>query len=449
MIVNQIPPQNIAVEKAVIGAMLIDGNVVAEIIDHLFIDAFYSDQHKTIYKAILQLYDTNNKIDLLTVAERLKRNNQLEEAGGVYGLSKLTNDVVSTAHLESHIKIVLEKYAKRKLIEVSGGLYHECYRDNSDPFEMMDKADAEIVAIQQATLGQEIKDVNHYAKEVATQYKEVKETGVLGIKTKIEPFDRKLCGLVSPDLVIIAARPGAGKTALALSITHEISVNDNIPGAWFSFEMDGTQLIRRLAAIDSNLNHGAIRNGHLEQYQEAQLSNSLVKIANAPIYIEDNPSYNIRSIRTRANILKRRFGIQYIVVDYLQLISGTNKTNREQDVSEISRGLKILARDLKLPVIALSQLSREVEKRNTKMPELSDLRESGAIEQDADSVLFLMRPEYYDFREPVQIGEKEYDVNGLCIGKIGKNRHGDCSSFAMEFTGSSMKFATHTQMTKI
>jgi replicative DNA helicase len=230
-----------------------------------------------------------------------------------------------------------------------------------------------------------------------------------------------------------------------MSISHYVSVLNGIAGAWFSLEMDGVQLTRRLASIDSGISHELIRQGKVPQEYENKFFNSLDRISKAPIYIEDKGSINIRAIRTRANILVRKNGIKYIIVDYLQLMEGVDVKNKNRNdiVGEITRGLKMLAKELNIPVIALSQLSRKVEERGDKMPQMSDLRESGNIEQDADEILFLMRPEKYGLTEPVIIGGCEYDVKGLCIGKADKNRHGECLNFAMSFTGQTMHITTH------
>jgi replicative DNA helicase len=296
--------------------------------------------------------------------------------------------------------------------------------------------------MQERVLIGEAKDMAYFSLKMIEQHDAVKQTGILGISTGLKALDAVIYGLVSPDLLIIAARPGQGKTAMALSITHYISIVHSIPGAWFSLEMDGVQLVRRLASIDTGINHEIIRNGKTTYDEYDTMIKSMEKISKAPIFIEDKTSINVRDIRTRSNILKKKHKIGYIVVDYIQLMSGIDEKNksREQVVSEISRALKCLAKELQIPVIALSQLSREVEKRPDKMPQLSDLRESGAIEQDADTVLFLMRPEYYKMENDVEISGKEYSVKSLCIGSIAKNRHGQTCHIPLSFRGETMHF---------
>jgi len=442
---GKIPPQAIELEKAILGAILIDQNCLPDVLNILFSEIFYLESHQFVYQAVVKLYDSNNKIDILTVIDQLKKMEKLEEAGGVYQLSLLTDGVVSSAHIDSHCRIIMEMYMKREMIKIGGDALCEAYEDSSDVFELYDKTDNRILTTQEKILTGEVKDMSHYASKVVEEYHTVKTTGVLGIKTGIEPIDNLMCGIVSPDLFVIAARPSQGKTALAMSISHNISVVQQIPGAWFSLEMNGTQLTRRLASLDSGIHHGLIRTGRIPDFQEKDFLKSIDRISSAPIYIEDKGSMNVRSIRVRSNILVRKNKIKYIIVDYLQLMEGVDPKNKSRNdiVAEITRGLKLLAMELNIPVIALSQLSREVEKREDKMPQLSDLRESGGIEQDADNVLFLMRPEKYGMTSEVSIGGKNYNPYGLCIGKIDKNRSGPCVNFAMSFHGECMQIKTH------
>jgi replicative DNA helicase len=251
--------------------------------------------------------------------------------------------------------------------------------------------------------------------------------------------------LVEPDLIIIAARPGQGKTALALSITYNTSVVSDSPCAWFSLEMDGTQLVRRLVSIHTGIDHSRIRQGQTTKEEDVMIGESVDKISESPIYIDDRATLNVRDIRTKTAMLKKKHGIEYIVVDYLQLMKGVDpkNKNREQIVSEISRDLKVIAKEEQIPVIALSQLSRAVESRPDKIPQLSDLRESGAIEQDADEVIFLMRPEYYKMTEDVEISGTDYSVKGLTVANIAKNRHGAPQYAPLRFTGGTMQFTQH------
>lgn len=443
---GKVPPQAVDLEVAVLGSIMLESQCLGEVIGVLFMEVFYKEAHQLIFKAILNLYDSNNAVDSLTVISKLKENEDLERVGGAYAVIKITEGVVSTASVETYCRIILQQYLKREMIKISSNNIAESYEDYTDAFEIYDKADNDLIQAQERVLGGNIKDMNHYAFKVYEQYETVESTGVLGIETNILSFDKVFCGLVAPDLIIIAARPGQGKTSFALSLTHSISVLRDIPCAWFSLEMNGTQLTRRLVSINSGISHEKIRTGKIDESDKRKFIDSVDKVSKSPIYIEDKAGINVRSIRTRANVLKRKNGIKFIVVDYIQLVHSVEPKNKNRDniIGEITGGLKQLALELDMPVIALSQLSREVEKRADKMPQLSDLRESGNIEQDADEVIFLMRPEYYEFLEPVNISGKEYDVNGLCIAKGAKNRHGATCNFAMAFNKPTMHFTTHS-----
>jgi len=443
LIYGKIPPQAKDIEEVILGALMLDANCVTTCMSRVFPEMFYLDSHQRIFSAIQKIYDRNHPIDIGVVIEQLKKDSNLEIVGGPYAVVRITNSVVSGANIESHILIISEMYLKRETIQTCQTALAEAYEDSTDAFDIIRDTDTALQNIQERVLGGTTRDMAYYGMKVLEQHASVKETGVLGIKTGLTALDKTICGLVAPDLIILAARPGQGKTACALSITYNTSVKNNIPCAWFSLEMDGVQLMRRLASIDSGIPHEQIRNGTTSKEQDLILGASVDKISACPIFIEDKTSINVRDIRTRCALLKKKHGIKYLVVDYIQLMNGTDTKgkNREQIVSDISRALKCIAKELEIPVIALSQLSRAVESRPDKMPQLSDLRESGGIEQDADEVVFLMRPEYYHMTEPVQIGETEYHPLGLCIGNIAKNRHGSTKHVAMRFTGPTMFFS--------
>ena len=445
MISENLPPQSIEIEEAILGALMLEPSSLNLAMSRLFEDMFYKIDFKAVFKAIEALYDKGQGVDIISVSEELKRQNNLELAGGIYGVMKLTNGVVSSANLENHILVLAENYLKREMIGICHESFSKSYLPETDVFDLISSTDDRIAKAQEKVIKGMSKDIAFFGAKVLEQHSQVKKTGVLGIKTGIIDLDRATNGLVSPDLIIIAARPGAGKTALSLSIIYNTSVLGKTPCAIFSLEMDGVQLVRRLTSIDTSIPHEKIRNGTTTNDEEIMLAESVEKIVNSKIFIEDKTSMNIRDIRTKASILKKKHNIGYIIVDYIQLMSGVDSKgkNREQIVSDISRGLKCIAKELEIPVIALSQLSRAVESRPDKMPQLSDLRESGAIEQDADSVLFLMRPEYYNMIEPIMLKDKEYPVQGLAICSIAKNRHGSTKNIPMEFIGNTMKFKTH------
>lgn len=451
MMYGKVPPQSKELEEVILGGLMLDVNAVFIGMSRLFPEIFYVDAHQKIFKAIQNLYDKNQKIDILTVIDQLKKNEELDTVGGPYYLTKLTNSVISGANIENHINIVAENYLKREAIRLSGELIGDAYEDSTDAFDLINTADAGFQKIQEQVLTGMAKDIGSYGMKVLEQHAQVKETGVLGISTGLKALDDVICGLVAPDLIIVAARPGQGKTALLLSITYNTSIVGKVPCAWFSLEMDGVQLVRRLASIDTGINHERIRKGQTTTDEDKMLGESIGMISDSKVFIEDKAAITVRHIRTRANLLKKRHKIKYIVVDYLQLMKGIDDKNksRENIVSEISRSLKEIAKELEMPVIALSQLSREVEKRPDKMPQLSDLRESGGIEQDADEVIFLMRPEYYHMTEDVQIGDKEYSVADLCIASTAKNRHGATKNTALNFKGSCMHFTDHSQDTQV
>ncbi len=445
MVFGKVPPQSKHLENAVLGSLMLDTNAVFVGMAKLFPEIFYVDANQKVFRAIQKLYDRGSKVDMLTVIEQLKKSEELETVGGMYYIISLTDSVVSGANIENHINLIAESYLKREAIRLSGELIGEAYDESTDAFDIINMADAGFQKIQEQVLVGMTKDISYFGAKVLEQHATTKETGVLGIQTGMNAIDKVISGLVSPDLIILAARPSQGKTALALSITYNTSVKGDVPCAWFSLEMDGAQLVRRLASIDCQVDHEKIRKGFTSNEEELLLHSSIERVSNSKIYIQDDANVNIRDIRTKSNLLKRKHGIQYIVVDYIQLMNGveTKGKSREQIVSDISRGLKLLAKELEMPVIALSQLSREVEKRPNKMPQLSDLRESGAIEQDADEVMFLMRPEFYDMQESVTIGGKEYDPRGLCILSTAKNRHGDTRNTALNFKGVCMHFTDH------
>ena len=445
MIKDKLPPNNSEIEDAILGAIMLDSSCLNLAMSKLFEDLFYKIESKAIFKAIAALYDRGQGIDLITVFEELKKAENASFISGPSALVKITRSVISSANIENHILLLSEMYLKREMIRISNDTFSKAFSDEVDIFDLISSTDEQIQKSQENIIKGMSKDLEYYGIQVLDQHATVKVTGVLGIKTGIKELDRVANGLVSPDLIIIAARPGAGKTALALSIIYNTSVVNKVPCAIFSLEMDGVQLVRRLVSMDTGIPHEAIRNGHTSDEQDKMLGSSVDRISGSKIFIEDKTSMNIRDIRTRASILKKKHNIGYIVVDYIQLMSGVDvkNKNREQIVSDISRGLKCIAKELEIPVIALSQLSRAVESRADKMPMLSDLRESGAIEQDADSVWFLMRPEYYGMTEPVDIGGIEFPVPKLAICSIAKNRHGSTSNLALQFTGNTMRFMNH------
>ena len=434
---------NKEVECAVLGALLIDSNALYTSMNKLFIDLFYIEQNQIVFNAIQRIYDRNGKVDILTVMENIMKNGDRLESPAY--LTTLTRNVVSAVHIESHILILAELYLKRECAKATSEGLALSGKEDTDAFDLANKILSNIEQAQEKIVGKNQKEIAYYIMRMLEEHASVKETGVLGIQTDLETFDKMMCGLVEPDLIILAARPSQGKTALALTITKNTTIDKDIPCGWFSLEMDGVQLVRRLTSMVTGIPHSKIRNGHTTNEEDARIHLAASEINKKKLFIEDNPSMNIRDIKTRAHVLKKKHDIKYIVVDYLQLMEGVDVKNksREQQVSEMSRGLKVLAKELHIPVIALSQLSRGVESRADKLPQLSDLRESGGIEQDADEVVFIMRPETYDMPS-AEVGGVEYSSQGLAIVIFAKNRHGELGNRVMKFQGELMTFKNYT-----
>jgi replicative DNA helicase len=429
---GKIPPQAIDLEEVVLGAMMIDKKGVDEVIDILNSEAFYKEGHQYIFDAILTLFENSEPIDLLTVSSQLKKDNRLELAGGDFYLISLTQKVSSSAHIEFHARIILQKYIQRSLIKIS----NEIIEESKDVFDLLDKAEAKLYDVTQGN----IKKSSETAQSLVIQAKKKIEAisnkdGLSGIPSGFDKIDKLTSGWQESDLVIIAARPGMGKTALTLSMARNIAVNQNIPVAFFSLEMSSVQLITRLISSETGLSSEKLRTGRLEKHEWEQLNVKVKSLEKAPLYIDDSPSLSIFDLRAKARRLSSQHGIKLLIVDYLQLmtIGGNNKSgNREQEISTISRNLKALAKELSIPVIALSQLSRAVETRGgSKRPILSDLRESGAIEQDADIVSFIYRPEYY------KIDEWDDDDRSSTEGQaeliVAKHRNGGLDNLRLKF----------------
>lgn len=433
-----VPPNDKETEKNVIGVIILSPNILPDVINKLSADFFYDLKYQTIYNTIVQLYDNRISVDYVTIVNHLKQSNKLEEIGGAYEVVKITNDVVSSAHIQDWVAILQHYYLQRQGIEIGQALINKSYT-TSDIQSILNSASSEILNAQQKVFKSTELNMNYYLMELNKQRCNVKENGQIGIDTGWNSLNQAISGWVNPDLVIIAARPAQGKTAFMLNTIYNV-LNKNIPVGVFSLEMSGTQLVNRLLSIESKIAHSNLRHNTITEYQQGQLNRAENKLLDFPLYIDDSPNLNIRDLRSKATIMKRKYDIKLLCIDYLQLMSGNDrKGNRESEIAEISRGCKIIAKELDIPVIALSQLSRAVESRPDKMPQLSDLRESGGIEQDADSVVFLMRPETYNIRE-VEIGGNTLSSEDLCIVKVAKNRHGSLKNIPFRFIGERMEF---------
>ncbi|HET8886821.1 MAG TPA: replicative DNA helicase [Salinimicrobium sp.] len=441
---GKIPPQALDLEMVVLGAMMIDKKGVDEIIDILHPEVFYKKAHQHIYEAIHTLFENSEPVDLLTVSNQLKKNEKLDQSGGDFYLIQLTQKVSSSAHIEFHARIILQKYIQRSLIKISNEIIEDSYDETTDVFDLLDQAESKLYEITQGNIKRSSETAQSLVSQAMKKIEEISnKEGLSGIASGFDKLDKLTSGWQPSDLVIVAARPGMGKTALTLSMARNIAVGQNIPVAFFSLEMSSVQLITRLISSETGLSSEKLRTGKLLKHEWEQLNVKVKKLEKAPLYIDDTPSLSIFDLRAKARRLASQHGIKLIVIDYLQLMTagGNNKNggNREQEISTISRNLKALAKELSVPVIALSQLSRAVETRGgSKRPLLSDLRESGAIEQDADIVSFIYRPEYYKIEE--WDDEERSPTAGQAEFIVAKHRNGGLDNIRLKFVGHLGKF---------
>ncbi|HLW62613.1 MAG TPA: replicative DNA helicase [Flavobacterium sp.] len=441
---GKLPPQAVDLEEAVLGAMMIDKKGVDEAIDILKPEAFYKDAHRFIFEAIETLFQATQPIDILTVSTQLRKNGKLEMVGGDFYLINLTQKIASSAHIEFHSRIILQKYIQRSLIKISSEIIEDAYDESSDIFELLDQAESKLYDVTQGNIKKSTETAESLVTQAKKRIEEIgKREGLSGTATGFHKLDALTSGWQPSDLIIIAARPGMGKTAFVLSMARNIAIDSNKGVAFFSLEMSSVQLITRLISSETGLSSEKLRTGKLEQHEWEQLNVKVKDLEKAPLFIDDTPSLSIFDLRAKARRLKSQYDIQLIVVDYLQLMTagGNSKGvgNREQEISTISRNLKGLAKELDIPVIALSQLSRAVETRgSSKRPLLSDLRESGAIEQDADIVSFIYRPEYYKI--DVWDDEDQSPTEGQAEFIVAKHRNGGLDNIRLKFLGKFGKF---------
>ena len=449
---DKVQPQAIEVEKAVLGALMLDTDAVASVIDILRPQSFYVSIHQKIYECISDLYSRNQPIDLITVVEIMRKYGGLEEVGGPYYITQLTHRIGSAANVESHARIVAEKHILRELIKNSNEVIKKAYDDSTDVFELLDETEQSLFDITDQNVNRQFEKMGNLVHQAIEQIEKLRDQdlgGITGVPTGFSKLDGLTAGWQKSDLVIIAARPSMGKTAFTLSLARNAAVDHNIPVAFFSLEMSALQLVQRLISMEVELESDKLRKGNLKGHEWAQLNDRVTKIADAPIYIDDTPGINIFELRAKCRRLKMQYDIQMVVIDYLQLMSGTGDKrsgNREQEISAISRALKGVGKELNVPVIALSQLSRAVETRGgNKKPQLSDLRESGAIEQDADMVLFLYRPEYYGFDRD----DEGNPTQGIAEVIIAKHRNGALDTVKTRFVGKFAKFIDYDVMQSV
>jgi replicative DNA helicase len=436
MMFGKVPPQAKELEEAVLGAIMLEKSAFDSVIEILKPECFYLDAHQEIYRAMQSLAAKSLPIDLLTVVEELKVRERLDMVGGPYVVTKLTNAVVSSANIEAHSRIILQKFIQRELIRISGEIIGDAYEDSTDVFDMLDEAESKLFEITNNHLRKNFDDIETVLVKTINRIEEMRnrEDEITGVTTGFPSLDKLTYGWQPTDLIILAARPSVGKTAFALNLARSAALNKDKPTgvAFFSLEMSSSQLVQRILSAESEIHLEKIARGRLEEHEMKQLyKKGIDKLSKAPIYIDDSAALNIFELRAKCRRLKNKHNIGIIIIDYLQLMSGSadRNSNREQEISKISRDLKGLAKELQVPIIALSQLSREVEKRKegNKVPQLSDLRESGAIEQDADMVMFLYRPDYYEITE----NEHGESTKGETYVKIAKHRNGSLETIKL------------------
>ncbi|CAL2080604.1 replicative DNA helicase [Tenacibaculum dicentrarchi] len=433
---GKLPPQALELEEAVLGAMMIDKKGIDEVIDILTPESFYDKRHQEVYQAIYTLFQNSEPIDLLSVSNQLKKTGKLAVAGGDFFLIGLTQKVASSAHIEFHSRIILEKYIQRRLITISSEIIENSYNETVDVFDLLDEAEGKLFEVTQGNLKKGAEKADSLVQQSINRIQEISgKGGMSGLQTGFTKLDALTSGWQPSDLIIIAARPGMGKTAFVISMAKNMAIQFNNAVAIFSLEMSSVQLITRMISSETGLTSEKLRKGNLEPHEWEQLNVKVKKLSDAPIFIDDTPALSIFDLRAKARRLVSQNDVKIIVIDYLQLMTaGGSSGNREQEISTISRNLKALAKELSIPVIALSQLSRAVETRGgSKRPLLSDLRESGAIEQDADIVSFIFRPEYYGMTE------WDDDDHSPCEGQgefiVAKHRNGGMDNIRLKFTG--------------
>lgn len=441
---GKLTPQAIEFEESVLGALMIDDNAITEVLSILRPEMFYVEANQHIYNAIKKLFSASQPIDLLTVSNQLKKDKLLDIVGGASYLAKLTNRLTSSANVEYYARIVMEKFILRELISNCNNIITDAYDDTKDVLDQLDDAESKIFSIIESNFNRDSKelgDVVNSALEELTEMRNSQEE-LQGVPCGIRAVDAVTGGWQKSDLIILAARPGMGKTAFVLTIARNAALDFDTPVALFSLEMSSNQLVHRLFSMESGIPSDHISKGNLTDVEWSKLWENVTKLNSSNLIIDDTPALSVFDLRAKCRRLKQKYDIQMVIIDYLQLMqTGSDSSkqggNREQEISYISRSLKALAKELNIPVIALSQLNRSVETRGgSKRPQLSDLRESGSIEQDADMVLFIYRPEYYQ----LELFEDNTPAAGLAEIMFAKNRHGSTSNVRIQFKSQLTKF---------
>ncbi|MHC1717839.1 MAG: replicative DNA helicase [Acidaminococcaceae bacterium] len=435
--IDRVPPQNIEAEQAVLGAMMIDKEAISKATEILRDNDFYRQDHRAVYQVIVDLFSKNQAVDMVTVTEALKREGKLEDVGGIQFITYLANAVPTAANISYHAKIVEEKSLLRQLISVSTQIAGSGYEGSEDVNTLLDNAERMILGVSERKISRDFAPIKEVVMSAVDRIDELynKKGGITGIATGFIDFDHLTSGLQPSDLILIAARPSMGKTALVLNMAQNVAIREKKSVAFFSLEMSKEQLVQRMLCSEASIDSSRLRIGELEDNDWEKLIWAADSLSRAEIFIDDTPGITVMEMRAKARRLKVEHNLQLIVIDYLQLMQGSGKKsgeNRQQELSDISRSLKALARELNVPVIALSQLSRSVESRQVKRPMLSDLRESGALEQDADLVAFLYREDYYD---------KETENKNITELIIAKHRNGPVDTVKLFFHKQFTRFA--------
>ena len=432
----KVPPQSVDAEMSLLGAVLIDEEVIADASELVAAKDFYDKRHALIFGAMMRLYEKHKPVDLLTLTEELKKKDELEAVGGSAYLTELTNYVPTAAHAEAYAELVAQKAVRRRLIKASGEISEMGYDEDTTTQELLERAEAELFSVSDQTLKQDLVSIESVLTESFDRIEELhRNKGALrGIRTGYRDLDNMTAGLQRSDLIILAARPAMGKTTLVTNLAYNVATIAKLPVLFFSLEMSKEQLIDRMLADASGVDSWNIRTGNLSDEDFSKLSDAMGEMAEAPIFIDDTPGLSVLEMRTKARRAAHDQPLGLIIVDYLQLMqsSGNHNGNRVQEVSEISRGLKLIARELNVPLIALSQLSRSVESRTPPVPQLSDLRESGSIEQDADIVSFIYRPAYYEPDNP--------EVQNITDLILAKHRNGPVGKVQLYFHPERLRF---------
>jgi replicative DNA helicase len=439
---TNIPPQAVELEEAVLGGLLLESSEYAHTVTLILkVDSFYLEQNKIVYRAIMELYNESKPIDILTVVQKIKQFNLLDEVGGAIYVSKLTNKIASAANIEYHARVIQQNYILRELIKIGSQLSQNAYLPNTDCFKLIDQTNKKISDLT-SFITSSVKRIDAVFSEMVTEQSNVIEKGLpTGLLTGFKNIDDVTGGWQKGNLIILAARPGMGKTALALEFAKYPAISLNKPVAIFSMEMTAIELVGRMASSESNVSSTKITQKKLNRAELQTMASGCTKLISSPIFIDDTSGLTYGQLKSKANKLKHEHGIELIIIDYLQLMSGSGEGNREQEISTISRNLKILAKDLEVPVIALSQLSRKCEERSDKRPQLSDLRDSGAIEQDADMVAFIWRPEYYGLCDNgYEYGADVLQTRDLAMLDFAKGRGIKIGEVPLRFYGEFTKF---------